>query len=69
MTGLPLKTIACLPTYNESRTIATAAGQILNQMPITLILGTDDSSPDGTGAIADQLARQAHPGKGFASPS
>lgn len=48
-----------LPTYNERDNIAGIVHEILAlAIPGLSILIVDDSSPDGTGQIADELARQ-----------
>lgn len=59
-----------LPTYNEAENLAAIAAAILDALPGATLLVVDDNSPDGTGAIADDLAardpriRAAHrPGK------
>jgi dolichol-phosphate mannosyltransferase len=46
-----------LPTYNEAANLPVIAAQLLG-LPLSglRILVADDNSPDGTGAIADQLA-------------
>jgi dolichol-phosphate mannosyltransferase len=51
-----------MPTYNESRNLAEIVPQVLVQDPRLDVLVVDDKSPDGTGAIADQLAG-AHQGR------
>jgi dolichol-phosphate mannosyltransferase len=45
-----------LPTYNESENLESISGAILAALPGATLLVVDDSSPDGTGAIADRLA-------------
>ena len=50
-----------LPTYNEASNLEAIVGAIREQLdPPPHILVVDDSSPDGTGEIADHLAA-AHP--------
>lgn len=45
-----------IPTYNERENLPQVVGQLLSQ-PVDLeILVVDDNSPDGTGALADELA-------------
>jgi dolichol-phosphate mannosyltransferase len=51
-----LKAIVVIPTYNERDNIVRLAGEILRQHPSLQILFVDDNSPDGTGALADELA-------------
>ena len=45
-----------VPTYNEADNIRGIAASILEALPGSTLLIVDDGSPDGTGAIADELA-------------
>ncbi len=45
-----------LPTYNERENVESISAAILEALPGATLLIVDDSSPDGTGDIADQLA-------------
>jgi dolichol-phosphate mannosyltransferase len=45
-----------VPTYNEAENLRPIAAAILGQLPAATLLIVDDSSPDGTGALADELA-------------
>ena len=47
-----------LPTYNERPNLERVAAAIL-QHDFTRLLVVDDGSPDGTGQIADELARRS----------
>lgn len=49
--------IVIVPTYNEAANIEPLVYQILSQPSCLDILIVDDHSPDGTGDIADRLAR------------
>lgn len=51
-----MKAIVVIPTYNERDNIRRLAAEVLSQDPSLQILFVDDNSPDGTGAIADELA-------------
>lgn len=51
-----------LPTYNERGNLEPLAEQLLSLSPEISLLIVDDQSPDGTGEIADTLAR-THPGR------
>lgn len=52
------KTLVIIPTYNERDNLPAMAQRVLN-LPSTIeILVVDDNSPDGTGQIADELAKQ-----------
>jgi dolichol-phosphate mannosyltransferase len=51
----------CLPTYDERENLepmVSALGDVLG--PDDRVLVIDDSSPDGTGSIADRLAAELH---------
>ena len=52
-----MKTLVMLPTYNEKDNIAKIVDKIL-ELPDTGIVIVDDDSPDGTGNIADALAKE-----------
>ena len=45
-----------LPTYNERENLERIAAAILRALPEASLLVVDDSSPDGTGALADTVA-------------
>ena len=48
-----------LPTYNEAENIEAFVAAVLERLPGSArVLIVDDSSPDGTGAIADRLAAE-----------
>ena len=54
--------IVVLPTYNEAENLPKLVSALFSFSLDLGILVVDDSSPDGTGQIADELATQ-HPGK------
>jgi dolichol-phosphate mannosyltransferase len=45
-----------VPTYNERDNVVPIAEAILGAVPDAHVLVVDDGSPDGTGALADELA-------------
>jgi dolichol-phosphate mannosyltransferase len=49
-------TLVVIPTYNECENIGTIVPLVLGQRPGIHVLIVDDNSPDGTGAIADEMA-------------
>ncbi len=51
------RALVIVPTYNESENIARIVPLILAQDPRLEVLVVDDNSPDGTGQMADELAR------------
>ena len=53
--------LVIVPTFNERENLPVLVGELLRQ-PNVRILVVDDGSPDGTGEIADALARD-HPGR------
>jgi dolichol-phosphate mannosyltransferase len=57
---LTRKTVIVLPTYNEAENLPKMVAALLALEPPVAVLVVDDSSPDGTGSIADGLAAR-HP--------
>jgi dolichol-phosphate mannosyltransferase len=45
-----------MPTYNEADNVVGITAAILEHLPGSTVLVVDDSSPDGTGQLADELA-------------
>ena len=45
-----------MPTYNERQNLESITGRVRAALPEADLLIVDDSSPDGTGDIADKLA-------------
>ena len=51
-----MKTLICMPTYNEAENIERIVPAVLDAVDGIEILVIDDASPDGTGQMADALA-------------
>ncbi len=55
----PLRRVAVLiPTYNERDTLPSAVRGVRQTVPSADVVVLDDSSPDGTGEVADRLAAE-----------
>ena len=50
-----VRPLVIVPTYNERRNLPTLVAGLL-EIPNARVLVVDDGSPDGTGALADELA-------------
>jgi dolichol-phosphate mannosyltransferase len=48
--------VVVIPTYNEAENLAWIVARVRSAQPEVDVLVVDDGSPDGTGAIADDLA-------------
>lgn len=51
-----MRTLVVVPTYDEAQSIRPIIDRIRRAVPEADVLIVDDASPDGTGAIADELA-------------
>lgn len=57
------KICVVLPTYNEAENLSEIVTKLLSlELPFLRLIIVDDSSPDGTGDIADSIAK-AYPGR------
>jgi dolichol-phosphate mannosyltransferase len=58
ITGYPGigRVLVIVPTYNEAENLAAIVDRVRRAVGVAHVLIADDASPDGTGAIADQLA-------------
>jgi dolichol-phosphate mannosyltransferase len=50
------RVLVVIPTYNEADNLRLIANRVRRAVPSVDILVADDNSPDGTGAIADELS-------------
>jgi dolichol-phosphate mannosyltransferase len=50
-------TVVLIPTYNEADNVQRIVRAVLAAAPVDVMV-LDDSSPDGTGALADAIARE-----------
>ena len=50
-----MKAFVVIPTYNEKENVRSLTDAVIAQHPGIHILFVDDNSPDGTGAIIDEL--------------
>lgn len=51
------ETLVIIPTYNEAENLGWIVGRVRAATPLAHVLVVDDASPDGTGDLADRLAR------------
>lgn len=51
------RVLVIIPTYNESQNIESITNRLRRSVPEAHVLIADDNSPDGTGDIADRLAK------------
>ncbi|WP_166350454.1 polyprenol monophosphomannose synthase [Phytoactinopolyspora limicola] len=51
-----LEVLVIIPTYNEALTVEKTVARVHTATPDVHVLVVDDNSPDGTGALADELA-------------
>jgi dolichol-phosphate mannosyltransferase len=50
------RVVVLIPTYNERENLPRIVARVRSAVPTVDILVLDDNSPDGTGAVADDLA-------------
>lgn len=51
-----MRTVVCIPTYCERENLAPLVEEIVGTVPEVDVMVVDGQSPDGTGALADELA-------------
>jgi len=54
----PVRTVVVLPTYNEAENIVRFLHDLLEAVPDADVLVVDDNSPDGTAAMAEEIASE-----------
>lgn len=54
------RVLVIIPTYNELQSLPIILGRVRMSVPNAEILIVDDSSPDGTGELADNLSAADH---------
>lgn len=52
------RVLVIIPTYNEAENVGVIVERVRRAVPDVDVLIADDNSPDGTGALADDLAAQ-----------
>jgi len=52
--------LVIIPTYNERDNIQKIVREVLSVSEHTEVLVVDDNSPDGTGKVADEMAKASH---------
>ena len=50
------RVVVLIPTFNERENLPRIVSRVRTAVPAVDILVLDDNSPDGTGAVADELA-------------
>lgn len=55
-----MQTLIIIPAYNERENLQKLTSEIFSILPETHILIVEDNSPDGTGELAQRLARKNH---------
>jgi len=50
--------LVCVPTYNERENLPSLVEELLDTAPVDVLV-IDDASPDGTGRVADLLAKRS----------
>jgi dolichol-phosphate mannosyltransferase len=58
----PVRVLVIVPTYNEAANVLSLTDAVLGAGPEFSVLIVDDSSPDGTGSLADRAASE-YPGR------
>ena len=51
-----MKVVVVIPTYDEKDNVGPMSEAVLTALPDARLLFVDDNSPDGTGAVIDELA-------------
>ena len=54
----PERSLVIIPTYNELENVPIILKRLFDAVPAVDVLVMDDNSPDGTGELADSIAKQ-----------
>ena len=54
---MPERALVVIPTFNEAVNLPVIVPRVLKEDPRLEVLVVDDNSPDGTGVMADEMAR------------
>ena len=55
--SIPGRVLVIVPTYNERHNLETLVDGLMRHDGVSVLV-VDDASPDGTGGVADELARR-----------
>jgi dolichol-phosphate mannosyltransferase len=69
LTSKSQRVLVVLPTYNERDNLKAIVERILEALPSARLWIVDDNSPDGTGALADEIAATHERVEAFHRPS
>ncbi|MCA1822680.1 MAG: polyprenol monophosphomannose synthase [Mycobacteriales bacterium] len=58
MTVSAERVLVCIPTYNERENLEAIVARVRAAVSLVDVLVIDDGSPDGTGKLADEIARR-----------
>ncbi len=58
MSTIDKQTLIVIPTYNERENVEQFVSAVRRELPAASVLVVDDNSPDGTGVVVEQIAKE-----------